>query len=136
MWQHLGRLYLHESVIDAIRGNYFGGHAILFPAESQRLEGLIETAEALVDEYNGFVGAVRTAPVTESRVQGQSAPDEGNEGAPPIGLEAVRNRAAAAVRVEVAFIVRMAKAETLVLLGEAEAGWDLAAEAYTQRYLA
>jgi len=60
--QHLGKLYLHRLVINAVRDNYFGGHPILFAAEAHRLEGLIETAEALSDEYNGFVRAHRDAP--------------------------------------------------------------------------
>ncbi len=133
MWHHLGRLYLHESVIGTVRGNYFGGHAILFPAESQRIRRLVGTAEAIVDEYNGFVSAIQTVPVTEARQKGKERSRRAAWDALAIRPEDVKRSAAAAIRQEVMFFVRMTKAETLIALGQNQEGYNLVAGAYQQR---
>ncbi len=132
--RHLGRLYLHELVIGAVRDNYFDGHPILFPAQARRLSELIETAEALADEYNVFVRATRAVPPVEPPTGDGSPPNANSERDSPIDRQCVRNTATAAVRREVAFVVQMAKAETLVALGWNNEGSSLAAKAYTQRY--
>ncbi|KKL65149.1 hypothetical protein LCGC14_2157860, partial [marine sediment metagenome] len=117
--RHAGTVYLHQQVINAISQNYFARTAILFPATARRLKGIVGTAETLAEEYNGFAGA----------------DGFGSEGRLPIDLEGVKHRLASAVRDEVVFVARMAKAETLVTLGRNEEGCALAAGAYGERRL-
>jgi len=115
--RHLGEVRLHQMVIEAIGRSYIAGRAILFPEHARLLASVVQTAEVLAEEYNGFARAW----------VGDSQED------PLIDLEEIDRLAAEAVRGEVAYAVRMTKAETLVALGMNDEGFQMAVEAYRGR---
>jgi len=129
---HLARAYLHRATIAVIRRNYFADRPILFRREANRLEAIIHTAEAIAEEYNGFVRALDSHS-REGLRRPTARGGSSLQGDLGIDVGAAERRANSQVRDEVAFMVQMAKAQALVKLGREEQARDLAIETWRNR---
>lgn len=115
---HLVGVYMNRQAIDVISRNYFDGRPVLFPRGRARLDAAVEMAEALVEEFNGFVKA-RLARFNDDQLLHTEKP-----GADPlypdgffIDVKQTANFATAEVRDMVAVVVQAAKAEALESVG-------------------
>ena len=131
---HLSRAYLAREMVQTIRRTYFAGQAVLFREDANRLEETVKAAEKLAGLHNGMVWCYASSPKSDS---GPGESGSWNDEPPHerlIDLEATKANVAADVRRNVAFDVCMAKAETLIGLGDNEDGYRLARKGFLKRY--
>ena len=130
LWQCLGKACLAEILVHTISTNYFGGQPILFVDQRRQLADAVQTAGALADEYDFLVRMIAASPGAGDAGQGQDGqPVPNAAGSPLLNQKAVRQAALAAASGQLALVVRMAKARTLITSGEYHAGCDLASKA-------
>jgi len=129
----LVKVRLTREMIQAISRTYFAGQPILFRKDSARLEKLVGAAKGLTTMYNVMLWTYDFRPKGDDSPGGRPRPFE-----PPldslIDQEAVKEQVMANVRRNVAFDVCMAKAETLIGLGDNEEGYSLAKKGFLKRY--
>jgi len=129
----LVKVRLTREMIQAISRTYFAGQPILFRKDSERLEKLVGAAEGLATMHNIMLWTYDFRPEGDDSSGGQPRVFE-----PPIDSlidqEAVREQVIANVAKNVAYEVRLAKAETLIGLGESDQGHRLIREAFLKLY--
>jgi hypothetical protein len=132
-WKEMARDFLCElcslrHTADAMSHRYFDGHQVPFPVVAEEFARLIGCLKVLVEEYNeGFANELgqETHPASE-----------GLEPAKPpnfVDIAALEEAVAPAARQHMAFLVDMARAETLDAMGENRAAVDIM-ERYIEGY--
>jgi hypothetical protein len=114
----LVEVYAHTSAVHYIAKRYFQGRSPLFPQTAEDLHDLVEHTEQLVDIYNDGLFALNAA--------GEVVPTP--ELGVPIEVAAVKKRSVEPAIALVEQTVRLAKAETLVDLGDRRAAAQLIQE--------
>jgi hypothetical protein len=129
----LVKVRLTREMIQAISRTYFAGQPILFHKDSKRLERLVGAAEGLATMHNIMLWTYDFRPKGGDSPGGRPRAFE----PPPDSLidqEAVKEQVMANVARNVAYEVRLAKAETLIGLGESEQGHRLIREAFRKHF--
>ena len=124
-WKNLSEtfpmeLYTLRQVIDSINQRYFDGQEALFPGEAGRLSELLSHVEQLTDFYNEDL-----ASRLESQIQLFSETEE-TEVRFGINLAELNGKINDPANAEVDYLVDMAKAEALSLMGETKKGLEFA----------
>jgi len=121
-WKGLAMCYLPEistlrRAIDSINQRYFDGQQILFPAVAEGFDQLLALAEKTVDIYNdALAGDIERL---ERLLGGQ------DESPLTIDLAGLIENVQGAAMEQVAYMVDMAKADALDLLGETRQAFEL-----------
>ena len=110
----LPEIYTLRGAIASINRRYFDGQDVLFPAESEGLDQLLALMEKLVGNYN--------EDLTGSIERVENLFGETRDGHQPsrltIGMAVLIDSVQAATKDQVSYLVDMAKADALDLLGE------------------
>ena len=113
---YLGELYTLQLDFDSISQHYFDGQMGLFPASTYALSQLVEHAEKLVNTYNRDMAA--DLELLDLAVAGGNA--QGSETRHTIDLSNLHGKTQEASTYQAAYLVDMAKAEALDMMGETE----------------
>jgi hypothetical protein len=109
-------LYSLQQAADGISQRYFDGRQLLFPAHTRSLARLVEVVEELVAVFNKDFAK-------ESVLETEPLPESLGEANRPrhIDIFALKEAVAPTARQHTAFLVDMARAETLDAVGENKA---------------
>ena len=125
-WKNLAEgsfleLRILRGAIDYINQRYFDGQQTLFPREAEGLDQLMDLVEKLVDIYNQDLadGLERL-----ERLMNNTGPEE-RKVRLTIDLADLIGRTGASANEQVVYLVDMAKADALDLLGERSAALEL-----------
>ena len=110
----LSEIHALRRVIDTISQRYFDGQQILFPAVAEGFDQLLDLVEKTVGIYNGAL-----AGGIERLEELSKEPGDGQRASPlTIDLAGLIESVQGTCREQVTYMVDMAKAEALDLLGE------------------
>ena len=147
---------LHHDVVRAVQRNYFDSMPVLFPGDAVAMAACLTQAEILAEEYNAFIRGAYSRPredqpldakgsqAESTKHQDQPAEKEPGPQDTPVAadttqndllpdLVALRRAVRLNLRRELAFLTRMAKAETLAQLNRRNEAAELALQAYNTK---
>ena len=113
---YLGELCDLQLTFDSVNQRYFDGQTSLFPASAHALLMLIDQAEKLVSAYNRDLAVY--LELLYSTINGSDGQE--SEIRYTIDLTNLRNRKQGASTDQAAYLVDMAKAEALDMMGETD----------------
>ena len=113
---YLDELYALQVTFDSINQRYFESQHGLFPGSAHALPQLVEQAEKLVDLYNRDLAA--DLELMDNTADGHDG--QGSEDRHTIDQSNLRSRTDGAATDQTAYLVDMAKAEALDVMGATE----------------
>jgi len=117
----LPEIYTLRKAIDSISQRYFDGQEALFPEVAEGFEQLLALVEKLVGVYNeALAGDIERLESLLSETR-----DGQDESPVTIDLAGLVDNVQGSAREQVAYMVDMAKADALDLLGETRQAWEL-----------